>query len=328
MPGGSKDAYKIAGKYLEAIAAQDNHSKPCCTYVGSGNSGHFIKMVHNGIEYAEMQLIAEIYYFLRYHMGKKPEEIATIFESWCKHGKNSYLLEITSKILQKKEGDAYLIDKILDKAGQKGTGGWTVTAAFEQGVAVSNISESVVARILSSRKKQRIEASKIYTNDIKSTAQSSVEIEDLEKAFEIASICNHHMGFDLIQKTSAEKNWGVNLSEVARIWTNGCIIRSELMEHLSVLFKKNQEQEILLFPEIVSIVKQDIPRLTKVVSSGLQKQCPLPVLSATANYILTYVSENTSANMIQAQRDFFGAHTYQRVDSPLDQSFHTNWENK
>jgi len=326
MPGGNKKGYEIAGKYLEIIAAKDNNGNPCCTYVGSGSSGHFIKMVHNGIEYAEMQLIAEIYHFLRFYVQKTPEAIANIFQTWRQQGKNSYLLEITSEILLKKEGSEYLIDKILDKAGQKGTGGWTVSAALDQGVAISNISEAVVARILSSKKTDRVEASRLYeVRDISEIA--NVDIKDIEKAYEIASVCNHHIGFDLIQRISESNKWGLNLSEIARIWTNGCIIRSELMEKLSKLFRDNNEQEILMFPEMVSNIKLHLTTLTNVVSSGLMAQCPLPVLSATANYILTYTSENTSANMIQAQRDFFGAHTYQRIDKPHTEYFHTNWKN-
>ncbi len=327
MPGGREQGYEIAGNYLETIAAKDANGRPCCTYVGSGSSGHFIKMVHNGIEYAEMQLLAEIYHFLRFYIGKTPIEIAQVFDSWRGQGKNSYLLEITAKILQKKEGSTYLIDQILDKAGQKGTGGWTVSAALEEGVAISNISEAVVARILSSRKTERLKASKVYTINKENHDLSNISLEDLEKAFEIASICNHHIGFDLIQKTSKSKEWGLNLSEVARIWTNGCIIRSELMEKLSVLFIQGNEQEILMFPEVVDKINVGIDALTQTVAKGLSAGCPLPILSSTLNYILTYASEKTSANMIQAQRDFFGAHTYQRVDKPWDQYFHTNWEN-
>jgi len=326
MPGGSASAYSRVKTYLEAIAAKDNQKKACCTYIGNGSCGHFVKMVHNGIEYAQMQLIAEIYHLLRWFVGYSPEEIAVIFESWRTQSKDSYLLEITSKILKAKEGDFYLIDLILDKAGQKGTGSWTVSEGFELGVAVSNISASVDARILSYNKNQRISASNAYNID-KSKKKIKINIDDLEKAYEIASICNHHMGFDLIQKAGIEKDWDFDLSEIARIWTNGCIIRSELMEELSLVFKKNSGQQILMFPEITSKVMECLPELKSTVAAGLLANCPLPVLSSSINYILTYISEQTSASMIQAQRDFFGAHTYQRVDQPWDQSFHTNWEN-
>ncbi|GAA4271696.1 NADP-dependent phosphogluconate dehydrogenase [Aquimarina gracilis] len=326
MPGGSKSGYELAGTYLESIAAKDKFGNSCCSFLGLGSSGHFVKMVHNGIEYAEMQLIAEIYHLLRFYVGKSPKEIATIFDSWCKQGKKSYLLEITAKILRTKEGNEYLIDKILDKAGQKGTGSWTITAALEEGVAISNIFDAVAARSLSSQKMQRIEAAKAYSLQDSNVPPLNINLDYLEKSFEIANISNHHIGFDLIQKTSKSNNWQLNLSEIARIWTNGCIIRSELMEELSLLFGKENDTEILMFPEIIDKVKPGISALANIVALGLLAQCSLPVLSSTINYVLTYTSKNTSANMIQAQRDFFGAHTYQRIDRPWDQYFHTNWK--
>ncbi|UZO80191.1 decarboxylating NADP(+)-dependent phosphogluconate dehydrogenase [Aquimarina sp. ERC-38] len=327
MPGGSEKAYNVSGKFLEAISAKDRNEKPCCTFVGPEGSGHFIKMVHNGIEYGEMQLIAEIYYLLRFYITLTPPEISEVFSKWASNGKSSFLLDISAKILQKKEGEGYLIDKILDKAGQKGTGGWSTVAALDLGMPVSTISESVMARNLSGMKGERVEAAAAYQLK-NSTFQGDRDafIQDLEEAYHLGSIINHSIGFDLICKASEEYQWQLNLSEIARIWTNGCIIKSELMQEISELFKREEQKTILRFPDIVTRVISTKGSLQKTVSEALSLGCPVPVLSAGLNYLLTYTSALASANMIQAQRDFFGAHTYQRNDQPLEKFFHTDWE--
>ncbi|SEK36532.1 6-phosphogluconate dehydrogenase [Aquimarina amphilecti] len=328
MPGGSKTAYNRSGKYLEAIAAKDKKKNSCCTYIGPEGSGHFVKMVHNGIEYAEMQLLAETYHILRFYAGKTPVQISNIFNSWINNGLKSYLLEITSDLLLKTEGKDFLIDKILDKAGQKGTGGWSTNAALELGVALPTISESVMARNVSGIKSERIKASEIYQF---STSSNSIDdtsfISDLEKAFLATSIINHHIGFKLLKESSEVYKWQLNLSEIARIWTNGCIIRSNLMEQISSLLLDNNDTSLLLFPEIVKTMKSNINSLSEIVGTGLTAGFSLTVLSAATNYFLTYTSAQSSANIIQAQRDYFGAHTYQRVDKPIDEYFHTNWKN-
>ena len=222
--------------FLKPISAKDKDNKPCCTYTGPGGAGHFVKMIHNGIEYGEMQLISECYHLLRFYLHKEPEDIATIFSNWITNKKDSFLLEITIDILKKKEGNDHLIDKVLDKAAQKGTGGWSTTAALEVGTPFSTISESVMARYLSAKKEERIEASKKYkiinTDSIK---EEETFIQNLEDAFFMSSIINHAIGFDVIQQVSRDNNWEINLSEVARIWTKGCIIRSDLMENIFIL---------------------------------------------------------------------------------------------
>ncbi|WP_298539375.1 NADP-dependent phosphogluconate dehydrogenase [uncultured Aquimarina sp.] len=327
MPGGSKEAYDRSGDFLEAIAARDKANNPCCTYIGPEGSGHYVKMVHNGIEYAEMQLLAETYHILRFYGKKTPDQIAAIFNIWRNNGLDSYLLEITTDILLKKEGDDFLIDKILDKAGQKGTGGWSTNAALEVGMPLSTISESVMARNISGIKSKRVEASEIYQLKTSSiSSDDTVFIENLEKAFRAASIINHHIGFELLKEASNEYKWKLNLSEIARIWTNGCIIRGDLMEQIWELFLSNNDTSLLLFSDIVTIMKPCVSSLSEIVSVGLKAGFSLPVLSAATNYFLAYTSAQTSANMIQAQRDYFGAHTYQRVDSSLDEYFHTNWK--
>ncbi|WP_109437500.1 NADP-dependent phosphogluconate dehydrogenase [Aquimarina sp. AU119] len=327
MPGGSKEAYIRSGKFLEAIAARDKNNNSCCTYVGPEGAGHYVKMIHNGIEYAEMQLLSEIYHFLRFYGNKSPEQISGIFESWRTNKKDSFLLEITADILRKKEGEEFLIDKILDKAGQKGTGGWSTVSALEIGMPISTISEAVMARNLSGMKSEREIASEIYNFKPSTGIDDEEFLNTLEKAFYATSVINHAIGFDLISQASQEYQWNLNLSEIARIWTNGCIIRSDLMEQISVLFKDSDSISLLLFPEIVEILKTDITTLTDIVSIAMRSGYSLPVMSAATNYFLTYTSKQSSANMIQAQRDYFGAHTYQRVDAPLTQYFHTNWKN-
>ncbi|WP_299601002.1 NADP-dependent phosphogluconate dehydrogenase [uncultured Aquimarina sp.] len=327
MPGGAKVAYERSGKFLEAIAAKDKSDRSCCTYIGPDGSGHFVKMVHNGIEYAEMQLLAETYHLLRFYLSKTPIEISNIFKNWIQNGAQSYLLEITADLLLKKENEDFLIDKILDKAGQKGTGGWSTVAALELGVSLPTISESVMARNVSGIKSKRVEASEIYKLDkSQCDLDEKTFINNLEKAFIATSIINHHIGFELMQEASATYQWELNLSEIARIWTNGCIIRSTLMEKISELFLLNDQSSLLLFPSIVQTLKSNVTALSEVVSAGLKSGYPLPVLSSAINYFYSYTSAQSSANIIQAQRDYFGAHTYQRVDKPLDQYFHTNWK--
>ncbi|WP_299311369.1 NADP-dependent phosphogluconate dehydrogenase [uncultured Aquimarina sp.] len=327
MPSGSKKAYDTSGLFLETISARDKNGNSCCTYVGPEGSGHFVKMVHNGIEYAEMQLLAETYHILRFYAGKTPIQISDIFDKWIENGLKSYLLEITSGILLEKEGDDFLIDKILDKAGQKGTGGWSTNAALELGVSLSTISESVMARNISGMKSERVEASAIYQLKTTTIALDNIAfVESLEKAFKATSIINHHIGFELIKEASKEYNWELNLSEIARIWTNGCIIRSDLMEQIWELFFNNNDTSLLTFPDIVTIMKPRVTSLSEIVSIGLKAGFSLPVFSAATNYFLAYTSAQSSANIIQAQRDYFGAHTYQRVDTSLDQYFHTNWK--
>ncbi|WP_298319110.1 NADP-dependent phosphogluconate dehydrogenase [uncultured Aquimarina sp.] len=327
MPGGSKKAYNRSGIFLEAIAARDKANNPCCEYIGPEGSGHYVKMVHNGIEYAEMQLLAETYHVLRFYAKKNPDQIAAIFNIWRNNGLDSYLLEITADILLKKEGDDFLIDKVLDKAGQKGTGGWSTNAALEVGMPLSTISESVMARNISGIKSKRVEASEKYQLKTSSISSSdAIFIENLEKAFRTASVINHHIGFELIKEASNEYNWELNLSKIARIWTNGCIIRSDLMEQIWKLFLNNNDTSLLLLPDIIATVKSDIHSLTETVAVGLTSGFSLPVFSAAANYFLAYTSAQSSANIIQAQRDYFGAHTYQRVDTSLDEYFHTNWK--
>ncbi len=322
MPSGSEGAYNRIASILESISAKDKKGNACCTYIGNDGSGHFIKMIHNGIEYAEMQILAEIYHLLRFHVGKNPLEIAAVFDEWKQTGLNSYLIEITIDILRKKENADFLIDKILDQASQKGTGGWSTNAALDLGKPINSIAESVMARYLSAMKPQRVKASELYNID---KQKVSLDLLQLKNAYKSSRIINHAIGFDIIQEASNQYNWNLNLSEIARIWTNGCIIRSELMEQLVELFKDSKEH-LLLHPTIVSELKKSKSDYAEIVSSALKSSCTVPVLSSALNYFLGLISEQSSANMIQAQRDYFGAHTYKRIDKPFDEAFHTNWK--
>ena len=321
MPGGTDIGYEQVGTFLETIAAKDQQGKSCCAKVGLGGSGHFVKMIHNGIEYAEMQLITEVYDILRTHCNLSLEEIATAFDQWNKSVENSYLLEISSKILGKKEDGIPLIDVILDKAKQKGTGSWSTTAALQIGAPFDTIAQAVLARIISSEKQLRLKAAQIYTIDKKTFNDYS--IETIRKAYQTARIINHAIGFESLRKASVHYDWKLNLSEIARIWTNGCIIRSTLMEELSIDLKSD-DTTILFYPRIVKIVKEGQQSLKEVVQESIASGASVPVLSAAINYFNALIQGDSAASMIQAQRDFFGAHTYERKDK--EGNFHTKWE--
>ncbi len=320
MPGGSPEAYDLIKSYLERIAAKDVLGSNCCAFIGKGGAGHFVKMVHNGIEYAEMQLIAETYSLLRWGNGLEPNEIANIFESWNEGELQSYLLEITVQILRKKEKDNWMIDLILDKAGNKGTGSWTTIAACELGVPVPTISAALFARYISAFKDERSKSEQLYQTPYQSI---SIDAEKLRGAYRLARIVNHHQGIHLIDAASQQYDWQVDLSELARIWTNGCIIRSKLMQKLVVVLKN--QTRILQDEDLLTVVKNNETALAEIVALAAAARISIPCHSASLNYLQSYVHQQSSANMIQAQRDFFGAHTYERVDDPSGKKYHTNW---
>lgn len=321
MPGGDKDTYLKIQPYLDKIAAKDKDNFPCCTYVGPEGSGHFVKMVHNGIEYAEMQLLAEAFELLK-ALGNNPDETATIMESW-KPKANSYLLEITIEILRKKEGDDWLIHKIMDKAGNKGTGNWTTIATAELGIPSTMIASSLFARYTSFFKEERITASQFF--DIEKTPELSITHDDVFKAYQFARIINHYQGFKLIKEASNSYGWHLNLSELARIWTNGCIIRSDLMVDLVTVFKCNEH--LLTALEIKEVLQTLKPFAKKVVAEGILNDLPIGTMSESVNFLNGFSKADCSANIIQAQRDYFGAHTYQRKDDPSGKFYHTQWTN-
>ena len=319
MPSGDRKAYDTVKPYLESIAAKDENKLPCCTYIGPEGSGHFVKMVHNGIEYAEMQLLSEVFGILS-ATGKNPDRIADIMDGWKKSA-NSYLLNITIDILRKKEGNDYLVNKILDKAGNKGTGNWATIATAELGAPSTMIASALFSRYISFHKEDRVEANKAFgSNDKLNIDMSS---DDLLKAYQFARIINHHQGFNLIEEGSKTYNWNLNLVEIARIWTAGCIIKSDLMMELVEVFKASES--ILKNKTVINKIKLIKPSANKVVSECVLNELPIPCLSESINFFNNYTTANSSANLIQAQRDFFGAHTYQRNDEISGNFFHTNW---
>ncbi|EDP71357.1 gluconokinase and phosphogluconate dehydrogenase (decarboxylating) fusion [Flavobacteriales bacterium ALC-1] len=318
MPGGNNKAYKLIAPILEKIAAKDKNNIPCCAHIGTGGAGHFVKMVHNGIEYAEMQLLSEIYALLR--TGHNNEEIASILSDWNSRNETSYLLEITINILRKKEKNDYIIDLILDKALSKGTGSWSSKVALDLGTPSTMISSAVFARYISTFKEKRVQ----YSKSIKKKNNSKrIKYKSLERAYGFARIINHHQGFELIQKASKDYNWNINLSEVARIWTNGCIVRSKLIEQSIEILNKNSNyfEDQNIFKSLISSEKD----LVTILQYGLASRVSLDAFSTAYNYWVSMTTEKSSANIIQAQRDYFGAHTYQRNDTDNSIFFHTNW---
>ncbi|MEP2023787.1 MAG: NADP-dependent phosphogluconate dehydrogenase [Reichenbachiella sp.] len=321
MPGCDPDAYNEVKPFLEAIAAKDANGLPCCTWIGNGGSGHFVKMVHNGIEYAEMQLLAEVYIILK-TMGKNPSQIAEDLESW-KPTANSYLMEITIDILRKKEGEDWLVNKIMDKAGNKGTGNWTTIASAQLGVPSTMIASALFARYTSYFKEERVMASRNFASE--NLPDLDLSVDELLEAYQFARIINHYQGFKLIHEASENHNWGLNLSELSRIWTNGCIIRSDLMIELVTTFKTSKN--LLMNDEIIRRVKALKPSAKKVISACVLNEVAIPNLSESINFLNSFAVSNSSANLIQAQRDYFGAHTYQRNDDDTGKFYHTDWIN-
>ncbi len=319
MPGGKKESYAYVSEILESIAAKDDFGKTCCTYIGPEGSGHFIKMVHNGIEYVEMQLLAELYGLMSKRMSN--EEIAAVFESWNQGKLSSYLLEITIKILRKKEGDEYLLDMILDKAGNKGTGSWSSKAAFDMGIPNTMMSAAVFARYISSFKATRQIIAKLVDSD--NDVNKELNINVLEKAYEFSRLVNHQQGFKLMRQASESNGWELHFSDIARIWSNGCIIKSHLMNLLHKEFQTNDD----LFE--MEMVKDELingeSATREVLMMALQERISVHCFSAAYNYWVDMTTERLPANLIQAQRDFFGAHTYQRVDAPESDFYHTKW---
>lgn len=320
MPSGDVEIYKMVAPYLNAIAAKDANNLPCCTYVGKEGSGHFIKMVHNGIEYVEMQLLAEVVQILKLS-GNNNDEIADILESW-KNSADSYLLDITVKVLRKKEGSAWLVDKIMDKAGNKGTGNWTTIATAELGVPSTLIPAALFARYSSFYKDDRVQLNNLYGDA--NTSTLNLDTNDILKAYQFARIMNHFQGFNLISEASKKHEWDLNLSEIARIWTNGCIIKSSLMIELVEILKETGN--ILMVKKIIEQIKDLKSSINIVVLQCVLNELSTPCLSESVQFFNGYISKNSPANIIQAQRDYFGAHTYQRIDDPSEKFYHTNWD--
>ncbi len=320
MPSGDLEAYKSVQPFLEKISAKDQNGIPCCTYVGPEGSGHFIKMVHNGVEYVEMQLLAEVCTILE-SLGKNPDDIANTLESW-KDTANSYLLEITTTIFRKKEGNEWLVKKILDKAGNKGTGNWAAIASAKLGVPSTLIASALSSRYTSFYKEERIQLNKSFRTA--GHTEFNVSTNDILEAYQFARIINHYQGFKLISEASKSYAWDLNLSEIARIWTSGCIIQSTLMQNLVDVFKKTSN--ILTNPTLIDSIKKFKPSAKKVVLQSILNDITSPCLGESIQFFNGITTVYSSANIVQAQRDYFGAHTYQRLDDSSGKNHHTNWK--
>ena len=326
MPGGSKEAYKLVEPIFTKIAAQVD-GEPCCTHIGDNGAGHFVKMVHNGIEYGDMQLICESYYLMKNALAMTAEEMRDCFAEWNKGDLDSYLIQITADILSKKysETDNPLVEMILDKAGQKGTGAWTSQAALALGVAAPTIAEAVFARCISAIKNERVAAAKQLTGpETKYTGDKKQFVKAIHDALYASKICSYAQGFALMASAAQEYGWKLNFGRIAMIWRGGCIIRAHFLRRIKDAFQHKADLEnLLLDPYFKQIVENAQQNWRKVVVTAAELGIPVPAFSSALNYYDSYRTERLSANMIQAQRDYFGAHTYERTDK--QGVFHTEW---
>jgi 6-phosphogluconate dehydrogenase len=329
MPGGNPAAWPHVKPIFQAIAAKVEDGTPCCDWVGEDGAGHFVKMVHNGIEYGDIQLICEAYDLLHRWLGLNDDELHTVFTEWNQGELDSYLIEITSLIFAKKDEDGQpLVEKILDTAGQKGTGKWTVISALDLGQPVTLIGESVFARCLSALKEERVEASKILRGPkLKPPAgDRAAWVENVRRALYTSKIVSYTQGYMQLSTAAKEYGWNLNMGGIALMWRGGCIIRSKFLGNIKAAFDKNPGLENLLLNKFFyRAVNKYQASLRKTVAQAIKVGIPTPAFSTALAFFDGYRSARLPANLLQAQRDFFGAHTYERVDQPRGQFFHTNW---
>jgi 6-phosphogluconate dehydrogenase len=326
MPGGSAEGYKIVEPIFTKIAAQVDGA-PCCTYIGDGGSGHYVKMVHNGIEYADMQLIAEAYDLLKNGLGLSNEELESVFTEWNQGDLDSFLIEITAQIFHTKDPETggYLVDSVLDRAAQKGTGKWTSQSALDLGVPATTITEAVFARVLSSLKDQRVHASRILPGpNSRFEGSRSDNVEAIRQALYASKVVAYAQGFEQMLAAAAEHGWTLRPGEIAAIWRGGCIIRARFLDRIKDAFEEESAtQNLLLAPYFTKAVDAAQNGWRFVVGSAVKCGIPVPAFSSALAYYDGYRRERLPANLIQAQRDLFGAHTYERVDKPG--AFHSKW---
>ena len=327
MPGGSPAAWELVKPIFQSICAKADGA-PCCDWVGQGGAGHFVKMVHNGIEYGDMQLICEAYQLMRDILGMSAGEMSTVFKAWNETELDSYLIEITGNILAHKDADgAPLVDKILDTAGQKGTGKWTSIAALDEGVPLTLISEAVFARCLSAMKEQRLAASAAYDKRINEFfGDRESWIEDIRKALFAAKIVSYAQGYALMQAAAKTYGWDLNYGGIALMWRGGCIIRSVFLGKIKDAFDADPKlQNLLMAPYFRETIEELLPSWRKVAALAVMQGVSAPAITSALSYFDGYTGERLSANLLQAQRDYFGAHTYERTDKPRGEFFHTDW---
>ena len=326
MPGGTKEAYSTLGPILETIAAVAE-GEPCVTHIGSDGAGHFVKMIHNGIEYADMQLIAEAYDLLRHSGGFSPEEIAEIFTEWNKGELESYLIEITAEVLKQKDAKTGkpLVDVILDAAGSKGTGVWTVQTALDLGTPVSGIAEAVFARSLSAQSAQREGKPELpAANQVWAVEDKPAFVEAVRRALYASKIIAYAQGFDAIRAGAKEFGWEINLGEVAKIWRGGCIIRAQFLNRITDAYRKDENLLSLLFDDyFIAAIAGTVASWREIVAMAALTGVPSPAFASSLSYYDGLRAERLPAALVQGQRDFFGAHTYKRVDA--EGSYHTLW---
>ena len=327
MPGGSPEAWPYVKPIFQSICAHVN-GEPCCDWVGENGAGHFVKMVHNGIEYGDMQLICEAYQLMRDYLGMSADEMHEVFKKWNEGVLDSYLIEITTDILAKKDTDGQpLVDKILDTAGQKGTGKWTAIAALDEGMPLTLIGEAVFARCLSAIKEARVEASRVLTGpEKKFTGDREAFIENIRKALYAAKIISYAQGYALMRAAAKTYGWNLNYGGIALMWRGGCIIRSVFLGKIKEAFEKNPALDNLLLDEyFTNEIEGCTDGWRKVCAEAMLAGVPIPAMTSALNYFDGIRTARMSANLLQAQRDYFGAHTYERVDAPRGEFFHTDW---
>jgi 6-phosphogluconate dehydrogenase len=329
MPGGNAEAWPHIKAIFQSIAAKVDNGVPCCDWVGESGAGHFVKMVHNGIEYGDMQLISEAYNLLSTGLGQTNEQLAQTFTDWNKSELDSYLIEITSQIFKFKDTDgSYLVDKILDAAGQKGTGKWTVLSGLDHGAPVTLIAEAVFARLISSLKEERVMASSVLTgpSDAKFSGDARQAIEDIRQALYASKIISYAQGYMLMRQVSDQFKWKLNYGGIALMWRGGCIIRSRFLGDIKAAFDRNPNlTNLVLDPFFTNALKKAQDGWRRTIALGATLGIPTPTFSNALSFYDSYRSGRLPANLLQAQRDYFGAHTYERVDKPRGEFFHTNW---
>ena len=328
MPGGHPEAWPQVQEMFQAISAKVGGS-PCCEWIGSGGAGHYVKMVHNGIEYGDMQLICEAYHLLRFGLGLPVEAVQQVFQDWRHSELESYLIDITADILAVKDEDGLpLVDKILDTAGQKGTGKWTAIDALESGIPLTLIGEAVFARFLSSLKDQRENASQFLSGPDKNREPPQPEmIHFIKDALYASKIISYTQGFMLMQQAAQQYNWDLNYGNIALVWRGGCIIRSRFLNNIKQAYGENPQLDNLLLNDFFkNAIHETQMAWRKAIQFAIESGIPVPAFSSALAFYDGYRTSQLPANLLQAQRDYFGAHTYERIDKPRGEFFHTNWQ--
>ncbi len=328
MPGGSRAAWPHVKDIFQKIAAKVEDGSPCCDWVGENGAGHYVKMVHNGIEYGDMQLICEAYQLMRDGLGMTADEMHHVFADWNKGDLDSFLVEITANILAKKDDDGQpLVDKILDTAGQKGTGKWTVISSQDLGIPITLMAEAVYSRCVSALKDERVTASKkLRGPKPKISTDRAKFVEDIRRALYASKIISYAQGYMLMRAAAKEYNWNLNYGGIALMWRGGCIIRSRFLGMIKEAFDRSPKLTNLLLDKFFRKAIKDCQRSWRnVIATAAKKGIPTPAFATALNFYDAYRTERLPANLLQAQRDYFGAHTYERLDKPRGQFFHTNW---